>query len=610
MTSLGADRADSPDAARGPRLTVTGLTVTTTSSRADVLMDVSASVHAGEVLGLVGESGSGKTTFGLAMMGYVRRGLVISAGRVMLDGQDLTVLGASGLGALRGRKMSYVPQDPATALNPARRIGPQLLESLTYHGYAEGLARARVEELLGEVGLEGVPGLQDAYPHQLSGGQQQRVAIAIAFACRPGLIVLDEPTTGLDVSTQRTVLTTVAELCSVYDVAAVYVSHDVAVVAQLVSRIAVMYSGRIVESGPIARVLEEPAHPYTRGLLRAVPSPRRRERLVGIDGVPPRPSQRPTGCAFAPRCPAVADQCLEGVPDLVPARLPDRDHLAACLRVGRLPASASPEAPTGPTSTEMSDDVMLSVRDLSAGYGSVEVLHGIDLDVRRSSCLAVVGESGSGKTTLARCIAGLHRSWSGQVTLDGQALGMTSGDRDPRQLRSIQFIFQNPYASLNPRRSVGSLIAQPLDHFSPHRRRDNDVAAVRALEGVSLPGTMLAQYPDQLSGGERQRVAIARAVAVSPRLLICDEITSALDVSVQASVVEMLRGLQHEHGVSLVFITHNLALVRSIAHDVVVLRDGVIVESGPVEKVLDHPTSSYTRSLIEDAPQYEVGTGH
>jgi peptide/nickel transport system ATP-binding protein len=571
---------------------------------------VSVSVRAGEILGLVGESGSGKTTLGLAMVGYVRRGLQISAGSVSLDGADLATLPESRLRGLRGRAMSYVPQDPATALNPSLRVGSQLRESLTYHGYTDDSARERVGQLLVEVGLDGVPNLADAYPHQLSGGQQQRVAIAIAFACRPSLIVLDEPTTGLDVSTQRTVLATVAELCSRYDVAAVYVSHDVAVVAQLVNNVGVMYSGRIVESGPASQVLQDPAHPYTRRLLRAVPSPGRAEQLVGIEGVPPRPSQRVAGCAFAPRCDVAVEACTVQQPELVPANNHVVAHLARCLRIGQMPPGSATSRLAPPATGDTSEDLVLTVRGLSAAYGSIQVVHAIDLEVPRGSCVAVVGESGSGKTTLARCIAGLHRGWTGRVELDGVAVSTASRGREPDQLRAIQYIFQSPYASLNPRRSVGGTVVQPLDHFAPGMRAGNDVAVLEALAAVSLPASLVAQYPDQLSGGERQRVAIARAIAVSPRLLICDEVTSALDVSVQASVVEMLRRLQQEQGLSLLFITHNLALVRSIAQHVVVLRDGGVVESGSVDDVLDRPRQAYTRRLLDDAPQFPVQSGH
>jgi len=590
-----------------PRLVVDGLTIAMTRSDVEILQDVALTVAAGEVLGLVGESGCGKTTLGLAMIGYVRRGLRFAGGSVQLDGRDLLTMPEGELRQLRGTTLAYVPQDPATALNPSRRIGPQLRESLTFHDVSGDAVDERIAELLVEVGLDSMPGVLEAYPHQLSGGQQQRATIAMAFSCRPALIVLDEPTTGLDVTTQRTVLETVARLCRQYGVAAVYVSHDVAVVGGLADRVAVMYSGRIVEIGRVADVFTGPRHPYSRGLLRAVPSPDRAEHLVGMDGVPPRPGARPAGCAFAPRCPIVDPQCTLEAPALVPAGGPH--HEARCFFVDaesdRRPAEAA-SAMTGPAA---GGEPVLTVTGLDASYGSIDVLHDVDLVVPRGACVAVVGESGSGKTTLARCVVGLHTRWSGDIRFEGQELVPGTRHRSQQELQHLQYVFQNPYASLNPRRSVGGLIAQPVDHFADRGRRERDRAVIEAIEAVSLSPELTGRYPDQLSGGERQRVAIARTIAVGPSLLVCDEVTSALDVSVQASVVEMLRRLQREHDLSLLFITHNLALVRSIAQYVVVMRSGRVVESGAVGSVLDAPSHEYTQRLLSDVPRYRGAIG-
>jgi peptide/nickel transport system ATP-binding protein len=584
-----------------PKLQVEHLTIATVRG-AEILQDVSLDVYPGEVLGLVGESGSGKTTLALALIGYVRRGLRFSGGAVRLDGLDLLALPEDDLRKLRGSTLAYVPQDPATALNPSRRIGPQLREALTFHGRDDAEAGDRVRELLTEVGLASVPNVLDVFPHQLSGGQQQRATIAMAFACRPAIIVLDEPTTGLDVTTQRRVLETVGRLCSDYGVGAVYVSHDVAVVGELATRVAVMYAGRVVEVGAMADVFAAPAHPYTRGLLRAVPSPDRAEHLVGMEGLPPRPGARPAGCSFAPRCPLVVDECRVAVPDLVAASA--AGHAARCIFVGRERSSRAPVRPERMRSTPTSDEAILVIEGLDASYGATAVLHNISLEIPRGSCVAVVGESGSGKTTLARCIVGLHRSWSGRIRFEDRELTPGVHDRSIEELRGLQYVFQNPYASLNPRRSIGGLVAQPVDHFSKLKRSDSDRAVRDAIASVSLSVELVSRYPDQLSGGERQRVAIARTLAVSPSLLVCDEVTSALDVSVQASVVEMLRRLQAEHGLSLLFITHNLALVRSIAQQVVVMRDGHVVESGPVDAVLDDPQDPYSRALMHDVPRF------
>jgi peptide/nickel transport system ATP-binding protein len=562
----------------------------------DVVRDVSFAVPAGEMLGLVGESGSGKTTVALALLGHTRRGLRITAGQVLLDGTDLLTLSPGELRAVRGARVSYVPQDPSSALNPALRIGTQIREVLRAHDTEAG---DRVAEVMREVDLDSTPEMLRRYPHQLSGGQQQRVALAMAFACRPSLIVLDEPTTGLDVSTQRHVLDTVRGLCRSYGVAAVYVSHDLAVVSGLVSDVAVMYAGRVVEIGATAQLFGEPVHPYTRGLIGAVPSPERAEMLAGIDGQQPRPGRRGAGCSFAARCGYAVAACSTQAPEPVIAV----GRAVRCLRAldiqvtqaERIPVLASPPATSG--------DPALSIRGVAASYGSTQVLSGIGLDVPPRTCVAIVGESGSGKTTLARCVAGLHSNWTGEIVFQGIPLARGARQRDKDVLRRIQYIFQNPYTSLNPRKTIGQIIDQQLSELSGLSRRERSARVASVLEDVSLSGDFLSSYPDQLSGGERQRVAIARALAVEPELLICDEVTSALDVSVQATIVELLRRIQRERHLAMIFITHNLALVRSIAQFAVVLRQGEIAEAGPVEQILGHPADPYTQRLMEDVPK-------
>lgn len=596
-----------------PRVAVENLTVRIASSKVVIVNDVSIEVAAGEILGIVGESGSGKTTLGLAMIGHTRRGLEISHGAVRLDGRDLMSLPARKLTGLYGSAMTYVPQDPGTALNPARRVGSQLREILTVHGVSKREANERIREILDEVGLDGVRHVLSAYPHQLSGGQQQRVAIAMAFACRPGLIVMDEPTTGLDVTTQRTVLDTVRSLCSKYGVAAIYVSHDVAVVAELADQVAVLYAGKIVERGPAARVFGSPEHPYTRGLLRAVPSAERRSRLRAMPGVRPELGDPSPGCAFAPRCLISESRCHHVSPVLVavPAGS-DGSHSARCFLA---PGVAAREALALDLRVldavdDQHDDAgstsVLQVSDLSAHYGTKQVLHDISLSIGKNECLALVGESGSGKTTLSRVLVGLHQGWSGQVRLGNEELTPGVSQRSRDALQRMQYVFQSPYASLNPRRTVGGLLLQPLEHFTQLGRRERNQRVVSTLDAVSLPRTYLAKYPDQLSGGERQRVAIARALVVQPQVLVCDEVTSALDVSVQASVIEMLRELQLDQELSILFITHNLPLVRSIAQRVAVMSDGRIIEHGRTDSVLDNPQAVYTQQLMEHLPSFET----
>jgi peptide/nickel transport system ATP-binding protein len=586
-------------AQRGVRLKVTDLEVRLGESGPDVVSEVSFAVQAGEVLGLVGESGSGKSTVALALLGHARRGLRITSGQVLLDGADLLAMSPDALRAARGARVSYVPQDPSSALNPTLRVGTQLREALQVHAGAVENPGDRVAEVMREVYLDATPQMLRRYPHQLSGGQQQRIALAMAFACRPSLIVLDEPTTGLDVSTQRHVLDTVRGMCRAYGVAAVYVSHDLAVVSGLVSEVAVMYAGRIVEIGRTARLFREPVHPYTRGLIGAVPSPDRAEVLTGIDGQQPRPGRRGAGCSFAARCGYAISDCTTEAPE--PVVIAGRS--VRCLRAWEIQAT-HPERPAvascPPASTEAPT---LSVRGVSASYGTTPVLFDVGLDVPPRACVAVVGESGSGKTTLARCAAGLHSNWTGEITFQGTALARAARQRGKDVLQRVQYIFQNPYTSLNPRKTVGQIVDQQLKQFGDLSFRERSARVVQVLEDVSLGRDFLSRYPDQLSGGERQRVAIARALVVEPDLLICDEVTSSLDVSVQAIIVELLRRIQEERQLAMIFITHNLALVRSIAQSAVVLCDGAVAESGPVEQILSRPAHPYTVRLMEDVPK-------
>jgi peptide/nickel transport system ATP-binding protein len=564
----------------------------------DVVDEVGFSIARGEILGLVGESGSGKTTVALSLLGYARRGLQITGGKVVVDGVDLLALPTSQLRAVRGAKVAYVPQDPGAALNPTLRIGRQLHEALRAHpGVAED-PDERIATVLTESKLDPTSGILGKYPHQLSGGQQQRVAIAMAFLCRSSLIVLDEPTTGLDVSTQRHVLDTVRGLCASHGVAAVYVSHDLAVVSGLVSQVAVMYAGRLIELGATPRVFSRPVHPYTQGLLAAVPSTERAETLVGVAGQPPRPGRRPVGCSFAPRCPYVQDRCRQEQPAPIDVDARQVRCFRAQETLGSSRLIGRPVTPEPPRAGSL-----LEVSGLNAHYGGFHALQDVSLRVAPQTCVAVVGESGSGKTTLARCIVGLHPHWNGEMRYLDQPLAPGARARPKAVLEKIQYIFQNPYTSLNPRKTIDQIVSQPLEQFQRLSAGERDERVVRVLEEVNLGADFRPRYPDQLSGGERQRVAIARALVVEPTLLVCDEVTSSLDVSVQAVIVELLRRLQHERQLTLLFITHNLALVRSIAQTAVVLSDGRVVETGPVEEIMEHPQHPYTISLLRDVPR-------
>ncbi|GLY36910.1 ABC transporter ATP-binding protein [Amycolatopsis sp. NBRC 101858] len=510
-------------------LAVTGLAVRTTAG-VSVLDDVSFAVAPGEVLALVGESGSGKTTAGLAALGHFRRGLTVSGGQVTVGDVDVLSLDAADRRRLRGSTVAYIPQDPALSLNPALRIGRQIAEVLETHGYP-GSVDERVGSVLEEVGLPSDPAYRRRYPHQLSGGQQQRVGIAMAFAARPSVVVLDEPTTGLDVVTQSLVLKTVRSLTAEHGVAALYITHDLAVVAEIADRVAVMYHGSIVECGPASEVLRTPSHAYTRRLLDAVPDP-------DATSVPPAP-----------------------------------------------------------------DEAVLATRGVSVSYGQHVVLRGVDVSVARGECLLLLGESGSGKTTLSQCIAGLTSSYSGTVSLAGTGLAPSTRRRSDDQRRRIQYVFQSPFSSLNPRRTVAQSIEVPLRQLTSLSRSERRARVDEVLDRVRLGRAPADRLPDQLSGGERQRAAIARALVTTPDVLVCDEVTSALDVSVQATIVELLGELRRELGMAMLFVTHNIALAGEVADRIAVLQGGSIVEEGPVRDVLDAPSHAYTRELLAATPR-------
>jgi len=592
-----------------PALRVTGLNVALAGSRVPVVSDVTFEVPRGMVFGLVGESGSGKSTVARALLGYARRGLEIVAGQVAVDGIDLLRLPPAELRSARGRTAAYIAQDPASALNPGLRIGRQLMESLAAHQGSSRTddPRSWIQQVLREVKLEPSRALLRAYPHQLSGGQQQRVIIAMAFIHRPTVIVLDEPTTGLDVTTQRHVLETVNELCRTHGVATIYVSHDLGVVAHMSQMAAVMYAGRVIESGPSAEIFGTPRHPYTARLLSSLPSYSRATALAGIPGHVPAPGSQPPGCAFEPRCLISVPDCRLAMPDLLPVA--GDNHFARCILADQA-ASAHPRRAEFREQAQARSSpagALLTVRQVSAFYGPKQVLHDLSLEVSEHECLAIVGESGSGKSTLARCLVGMHTAYTGELTFRGAPLPAGIHRRDNEVARAIQFIFQNPHSSLNPRRTIGQIMSQPVQQFSALPRREQDQAIAAALLDVALePSAYLGRYPQELSGGEAQRIAIARALLAGPNLLICDEVTSSLDASVQAVVVETLRELQRSRGLAMIFITHNVALVRSIATTVLVMHNGVVVERGAVSDVVGRPAARYTAQLIEDGARYAV----
>jgi peptide/nickel transport system ATP-binding protein len=599
MTDLAAFTVDEgEELAHATGLRIKGLRLEVQLTGHDIVDEVDLVVPAGTVLGLVGESGSGKTTVGLAVLGHTRRGVRIAGGAITCGPTDVLSLSGDALRAIRGGQVAYVPQDPGSSLNPALRIGVQLREVLEVHafGNSDEERSQRVVEMMEEVMLPSDDEFLERYPHQLSGGQQQRVVLAMSFACRPSVIVLDEPTTGLDVSTQAHVLETVRALAKTHDVAALYITHDLAVVASLADAVAVMYGGRVIENGPTAQIFSSPSHPYTRHLVAAAPDIASAQEIVGLPGRAPAPGKRPTGCSFALRCELTTDECHASFP---PVTTVADQHSVRCFR-----ATETPMRLAGPTKAPSSVGEVanvFSVTNLNVSYSGKQVVHDVSFALYPGQCLALVGESGSGKTTVSRSIGGLHHEWTGAVALRGQQLDRASRGRTLDQRMKIQYVFQNPYSSLNPRRTIGESILRPL-LVAGHNRNDAEVLMASMLERVALTAGYANSYPNQLSGGERQRVAIARALVSEPDVLICDEVTSALDVLVQAAIVDLLSDLRRELGLSMLFVTHNLPLVRSIADSVAVMHNGSIVEMGTCEDVIGNPQQEYTARLLADTP--------
>jgi peptide/nickel transport system ATP-binding protein len=572
------------------------------ASGAAIIEGVSLELRAGEILGLVGESGSGKTTTALSLFGYHESGIRAAQGEIEISGQVLC--DEQTFRRARGRLVSYVPQNPGMALNPSMRVADAIEDMLRTHR-GNGASDGAALELLDRVGLPADHWFGRRYPHQLSGGQQQRVCIAVALASGPAVVVLDEPTTGLDVITQARILKELVRLRDEQQVAMLYITHDLAVVSQIASRIAVMYAGRIVEQGVPDEILRSPRHPYTRGLMASTPDHVRPRTLQAMSGIVAGIGDRPRGCAFAPRCPQRVARCETEMPGL---ERTSGDHLARCFEWQSTPAVEwlSPAVKAKSSAASGQPRSVLEVDHLRAEYRSrhstVVAASDVSFTLEHGGCLALVGESGSGKTTIARVVAGLHPISSGEIRLLGEVLPKVAQQRTLEQRRQIQIVFQNPAEALNPRHTVAAAIARPARMLRGLRRREADAEVSRLLEAVRLPRAVAERYPGELSGGECQRVAVARALAGQPEVLVCDEITSALDVSVQAVVLELLHDLRAALGISLIFITHDLGVVSTVAERVLVLKDGLICEEGSVKDVLETPRHEYTQRLLDSAP--------
>ena len=599
---------------------------------------LSLCIERGETFALVGESGCGKSVTALALMRLLPDNARVTEGRVEIDGQEALSLPESAMRRLRGGKVGMIFQEPATSLNPVMRIGDQIVEAIETHTALRGtVARAKAIEWLGRVGIPEPERRIDDYPFRMSGGQKQRVMIAIALAAEPSFLVADEPTTALDVAIQAQILALLKQLQREQGMGMLLITHDLAVVSGMAQRVALMYAGQIVEVAAAAEFFGDPKHPYARLLLQSLPGAHKRgEVLAAITGTVPVLSQPFTGCRFAPRCDRVFDRCRAEVPVLLrpagglpspapPAALPPRE-VRCWLHVVPGPAEAAEDG--GPTSRSAAVATpvvaasapgwLLDVQDLSVRFpvrtgilqrvsSHAVAVSNVSLQIRHGETFALVGESGCGKTTLGKAIVQLLRGQAvieGRALLDGQDLFGLHGDALRQARRSVQMIFQDPYASLNPRMRVLDVLEEGLLSLRP----ELDASARRQLletlvDRVGLRREALQRYPHEFSGGQRQRIAIARALAVEPRLIVCDEPTSALDVSVQAQILNLLLELQRELGLSYLFITHHLGVVEYIADHVAVMYRGRIEESGPAASLLAAPREEYTRRLLAAVPR-------
>jgi peptide/nickel transport system ATP-binding protein len=587
--------------------------------------EVSFSIRPGETFALLGESGCGKSMTALAILRLLPQPIGrITGGRVWLGDEDITALPESGMRRVRGRRIAMIFQEPMTSLNPVLTVGDQIAEVLRQHHAMKGrVAADRVLELLDAVGIPDARRRQGEYPHQLSGGMKQRIMIAIALAGEPDLLIADEPTTALDVTIQAQVLELLQKLQQDTGMAILLITHDLGIVAGMADRVAVMYAGQLVEEADRENFFRDPRHPYSRKLFESLPDVRKREQaLATIPGTVPPLNVVFTGCRFVDRCEAGWDYCRDHVPawNTVANGGHARCHREADhpgmppLREALLPIPA-------PVVNQQDGKALLQVDDLKVHFpihrgvfrrvaGHVYAVDGISLQIPRGSTLALVGESGCGKTTAGKGILQLIRPTAGSVQFGATELTRLSGSELRRLRAKFQFIFQDPYSSMNPRMMVGDIVEEGMIAQGIGGTREQRRSRVEQLFAqVGLSADIVQRYPHEFSGGQRQRICIARALAVDPQLVICDEPTSALDVSVQAQILNLLKQLQNTLGLSYLFITHNLSVVSYLADRVAVMYLGRIVEEGPVGEILENPQHPYTRALLSAVPQIDVDSG-
>ncbi len=596
------------------------VTYATENGPLHTVRNVTMKIARGEIYGLVGESGSGKTTLARALVRYLPRNGSITQGSISLAGVDLLALSQNDLRKVWGAQVTMVHQDPAKAINPSIPVGEQIAEMARAHlGMSKTQAKKKALEMLEKVQLPDPESVAGRYAHQLSGGMLQRILIATALTTNPQFLIMDEPTTALDVTTEAVILDLVRDLLREYDTAVLYITHNLGVVARICDRVGVMYAGELMEEGSIQQVFKENLHPYTLGLLGCVPRIDASKHDVDLHTIPgyiPRPDQLPPGCIFAPRCAIVEEACRAERPLLVEAAA---GHLTACRRWADVAKNVHTIAKEKVKEEVDMEEIplLLDARNVEKQFKvrrsglsnlftwKADVVRAVDnmtIRVRKGATMGIVGESGCGKTTFARCVAGLESATSGDLFLDGEALPYSIAERSKDTLRKIQLVFQNPDASLNPQHPVGESVGRPLVLLGKVSKSEVDRRVRELFEAVNLPADYVRRLPHELSGGEKQRVAIARAFAANPELMILDEPISSLDVSVQASLMNLLAELQKAHGASYLFISHDLAAVRHLSDWIAVVYLGRIWEIGSAEDVFSPPYHPYTEALLSALP--------
>lgn len=605
-----------------PILEITNLSISffVRAGEIPAVMDFSCKVMPGEAMGLVGESGCGKSTVALGVMRDLSNRGKITAGSIKFKGRELTTMSEKDLRKIRGSEIAMVYQEPMASLNPAMRVGRQLMEvPILHEDVSVDEAYDRALEMMELVRLPDPERMMDSYPHQLSGGQQQRIVIAMALLSKPALLLMDEPTTALDVTVEAGIVELVKELGTRFGTSMLFISHNLGLILETCDRITVMYSGEAVETGSVKDVFDRMRHPYTQGLFRSIPLPgadKYSHPLVAIPGQLPLPHERPNGCNFGPRCSFFeAGKCDVGEVQMQDTGMAE-SHFSRCERVAEIDWDAPVKhdgivEPTVPGETILTVSGLKKYYEVAAnqmfGGGETRVVKAneeITFEAREAETVAIVGESGCGKSTLAKILLGLETATEGTVTLGNTDIGSTDiGDRDTGTISSIQMVFQNPFDTLNPSHTVGSQIVRTLERFGIGRTpKDREDRMLELLDLVKLPREFAKRMPRQLSGGQKQRIGVARAFAGAPKVVVADEPVSALDVSVQAAVTELLMDIQRASRTTMLFISHDLSVVRYIADRVVVMYLGHIVEQGTTEEVFSPPYHPYTEALLSAIP--------